>query len=135
MSQENVEIVRAMYAEWKRGDMAALTQWVHPDIDLAVADGPSPGHWTGLEAFAKTWRDVVGAWDHFRADVEEYRELGDGRVLVLTVRSGRGKASDLDLERISTKGAGWCELREGKVVRGVMYWSRERALADLGLEE
>jgi ketosteroid isomerase-like protein len=135
MSQGNVEIVRAMYTEWKRGDMATLTQWVHPDIDLAVADGPSPGHWTGLEAFAKAWRDVVGPWDHFRADVEDYRELGDGRVLVLTVRSGRGKTSDLDLERISTKGAGWCELRDGRVVRGVMYWGRERALADLGLVE
>jgi len=135
MSQENVEIVQSMYEHWNRGDFAALTEWLSPDIDLAIADGPSPGHWRGLAAFERSWREVVGVWDHFRADMEEYRELDDGRVLVLTVRSGRARASELDLDQIRTKGAGWCEVRDGKIVRGVMYWNRERALADLGLEE
>jgi hypothetical protein len=54
-------------------------------------------------------------------------------VLVLTRRSGRGKASGLELERLGTRGAAIFFVRDGKVTRQVMYLDGDRAFADLGL--
>jgi hypothetical protein len=39
----------------------------------------------------------------------------------------------LDLGRLSTDGANLFEVHDSKVRRLVIYWHRERALADLGL--
>jgi ketosteroid isomerase-like protein len=46
MSQENVEIVRPIYAAWERGDFTSA-EWVHPDIELVVADSFDAGSVTG----------------------------------------------------------------------------------------
>ena len=70
----------------------------------------------------------------FRSQADEYRELDDERVLVLIEFRGRGKASGLDVEQLGTKGADVFHLRDGKVMRLVLYWDRDRAFADLGLE-
>ena len=67
--------------------------------------------------------------------VDEYRDLDDGRILVLNRFSGRGKTSGLDLERMHAEVANVVVVRNGKVTRLVTYWDRERALADLGLSE
>jgi ketosteroid isomerase-like protein len=134
MSQENVEIVRSIYAAWERGDWSPI-EWAHPEIQWVSADGPSPGTWTGLAGMAEGWREWLSAWEEFTIEVDEYRELDDQRVLVLNHVSGRGKTSGLDLGQMGTKGAALFHVREGKVTRFVFYWDRERALADLDLEE
>jgi hypothetical protein len=78
---------------------------------------------------------VLGAWDDHRTEVDDYRELDHDRVLVLVHFSGRGRASGLEVRRFTTTkgGANLINLRGGKVTRLVIYWDRERALADLGL--
>jgi hypothetical protein len=77
---------------------------------------------------------ILSAWEGYRVEVEEYRELDDERVLVLTRRLGRGKASGVDLEQMRSKGADLIHIRDGKVTRLVTYFERDRALADLGLD-
>jgi ketosteroid isomerase-like protein len=66
---------------------------------------------------------------------DEYRELDDERVLVLVHRSGRGKASGLELGEMGTKGACLFHIRGGKVTRLVFWLNSEHTLADLGLKE
>jgi ketosteroid isomerase-like protein len=133
MSQ-NLDLVRSIYAAWERGDYSA-TAWAHPEIEFEIADGPSPGVWVGLPGLAEGWRSWLSSWEEYRSVVGEYRELDGERVLTLVRRTGRGKTSGLELGQIGTNGATLFHVRGGKVRRFVFYLDRERALADLGLNE
>jgi ketosteroid isomerase-like protein len=72
----------------------------------------------------------MSAWEDARLAAEEFHELDDERILVLTRFSGHGKKSGLDLD---TKGANILHVHEGKVTRIVRYWDREHGLDELGL--
>jgi hypothetical protein len=71
----------------------------------------------------------------FRSQADEYRELDDERVLVLTRRGGRGKTSGLEIERIQSKEAAVWHVRGGKVRKLVIHCDHTRALADFRLEQ
>ena len=134
MSRENVDVVRSIYAAWERGDFSSA-EWAHPDIEYVIADGPTPGSWKGLAGMAESWREVLDAWEGFRPEVDEYRELDDERVLVLFQWSGRGKASGLEVGQIRAGGAQLAHVRGGKVTRSVFYFDRRAALEAVGLRE
>ena len=85
---------------------------------------------------AESWRKWLSAWDGYRIEAEEYRELDAERVIVLNRYGGRGKTSGLEIgEAGGTKAATLFHVRDDKVTRLVGYNNRERALADLGLKE
>ena len=102
---ENLDLVRSIFAAWERGDYGSA-EWADPEIEFVIADGPSPGRWTGLAGMAEGWRDVAGSLGRvpFRRRTN-YRVLDDERVLVLFRPSGRGKTSGLDLAQMQTAGA------------------------------
>ena len=83
---------------------------------------------------AEGFLNTLTAWKDVTATADEYRELDDRRVLALDRRSARGKTSGLELEELRTEGATLWHVHDGKVVKLVLYWDRERALADLGLK-
>jgi ketosteroid isomerase-like protein len=130
----NLDLVRSIHPAWDRGDYSSV-EWADPEIEFVIADGPSPGSWTGLAGMAEGTREWLSAWEEFRQEVDEYRELDDQRVLVLVHRSGRGKTSGLELGQMRTKGACLFHVRRDKVTRLVFWLDRDRALADLGLKE
>jgi hypothetical protein len=82
---------------------------------------------------AERWRSFLSAWEEFRAELDEYRELDDERVLVLVHFYGRGKSSGLEIGQMGAKAANVFHLRDGKVTRLVIYADRRRAFADIGL--
>ena len=132
MASANLELVRSLYGAWGRGERSAI-EWAHPEIEFVIADGPAPGSWTGRAGLAEGFRDLVSAWEEWRPQADEYLELDGERVLVLDHFSGRGKTSGLEVRQMRTEGAVLFHFRGGKVTTVVVYWDRERALADLGL--
>ena len=135
MSEENVEVVRSIFAAWDRGDYRS-SDWAHPEISFVVADGPTPGSWTGVAEMAEAWREMLSAFEELRSEADEYRALDEERVLALMHFRGRGKTSGMEVGDIQMKGANVFHVRGGKVTRLVLYWDRERAFADdVGLEE
>src|ERR1700730_14546236 len=116
MSSVNMDLVRSIYAAQERGDFSSA-DWAHPEVEYVFADGPSPGSWTGVAAMTQVWREFLSAWAELRIEAEEFRELDDHRVLALTRSSGRGKASQIELESTWTNGAALYEFRDSKVTR------------------
>ena len=128
---ENLDLVRSIYAAIQRGDYSSA-DWADAEIEYVVADGLEPGSATGLDGLAQAMRNVFSAFEDLHVEADEYRELDAERVLVLTKASARGKTSGLP---IGLKGGEVFEIHDGKVTRIVVYNDRDRALADLGLEE
>jgi ketosteroid isomerase-like protein len=129
---ENLDLVRSIYAEWEREEFPARPDWADPHIEFEVPDGPEPSTRTGMTAAAPGVEDFINLWETLRFEAEEYRELDDGSVLVISRMRGRGKGSGVDVDQPR---AGLFHVSEGKVTRLVLYWDRNRALVDLGLAE
>ena len=129
----NLDLVRSIYAAHERGDFSSA-EWADSEIEFVIADGPEPGSWKGRTEMQQGIQGVLAAWDDARTYPDEYREIDDERVLVLTHRTGRGKRSGIELGELRVRGATLLHVRDGKVTRFVSYYDRDRAFADLSLE-
>jgi ketosteroid isomerase-like protein len=127
---DNVDVVRAIYETWGRGDFSS-TEWADPEIEFSIVGGPDPGSWTGVVGMAKGSRQWLSAWDNYYAEADEYSELDGERVLVSGRMRGRGTTSGVSVE---TEFANLPHLRNRKVLRLCHYSNRQRALGDLGLQ-
>jgi hypothetical protein len=130
----NVDFVRSIVAAWERSDYDS-PGWAHHEIEFRFADGPDPSLWTGISGMSEGWRSFLKAWEGFRVVADEYRDIGGERVLVLYHFSGRGKTSGAEIGKLQTKNATVFHVNDGLVSRLVLYWDRDRALADLGLAD
>jgi ketosteroid isomerase-like protein len=132
MAPANLDLVRSIFADWERGDFGSA-DWAHPQIRLEVVGGTSEANFSGLTEMAAGFRGFVTAWEEYRVEADEIRALDDARVLALTHDAGRGKASGLEIAPIGSARAFVFDIVEYKVTKLVVYWDRDRALADLGL--
>src|SRR5437870_6513762 len=98
---ENLDLVRSIFAAFERGEYSSA-EWADPEIEYVNVDGPHAGRSTALAGMAKAHRDFLSVWEDMRIYADEYLVLDDERVLVLTHRSGRGKASGLELGQLRT---------------------------------
>jgi ketosteroid isomerase-like protein len=126
----NLDLVRSIFSAIERGDFADA-QWADPEIEYVIVDGPEPGTFKGRAALAEVMRTLFAEVEDFRGEVEQYRELDAEHVLVLTRNFGRGMLSGV---LVSGRNAEVFEVHGRKVTRIVVYYERDRALADLGLE-
>ena len=132
MSQENVEVVRRVYASWAPGSSPAESNLLHPDIEwVNPSDALEPGTRTGIEAFASITEALDDTIRDFRMDVERFIDAGD-RVVVIATMRGHGSASGVEIER--RHGSVWT-IRDGKVVRFHWFYEPDEALKAVGLSE
>jgi ketosteroid isomerase-like protein len=126
-----MKIVRSIYADWERGDWGR-GDWASPGIEYEYVGGPEPRSGTRLAGPASALRDWLGAWNDWRIEVVEFRDIDREHVFVTVKNLGSGKTSRLKVE---SRGANLFRLCDGKVTRLVSYWDRDDAPADLGLAE
>jgi hypothetical protein len=129
---ENVRLARSVWEAWERGDFRSV-DWADPEVEFVLADLPGAGAHVGVGAMNEAWREFLSSWDGFHVRADEYRELADRRVLVLATFGGRGKQSGVDVGRSEFKGVMAFDFQDRKVTRMVMYYNRDRGLAELGI--
>jgi ketosteroid isomerase-like protein len=131
MSEENVEVVRAVAAAWNAGDMDALGELYDPHVIVRAPDGwPEPGPFVGREAVMRQWEQQRGIWN---ADTLEL--LGDlidagDRVIFRFIwhTAGQGPEAGFELTGINT-------VRNGRIFFQEFFWDHAEALKATELAE
>jgi ketosteroid isomerase-like protein len=130
MSQENVEMVKLLFARWNEGDYSS-TEWADPDIAF-VMKTPGGGTSHGVEAMAESWGDFLRAWERFQGVPQRVIDAGS-QVLALNEFGGRGSVSGVPIKGM--RGAALFTFEAGKVVRLVLFTDWDEALEAAGLSE
>jgi ketosteroid isomerase-like protein len=140
MSQENVELVRRAFEVFNRTyaagtpDLSELLDFLDPDIEwvpiMAILEGTT---YHGHEGMRQWIEEVKRDWVAFEPRPEEFRDLGDDRILALGAWRAQGRGGDalLDIPQ-----AAWLiQIRNGKIVRLQTFTERKKALEAAGLSE
>jgi ketosteroid isomerase-like protein len=133
MSQENVEVLQAVYEAWNAGNMDALRELYDPGAIIVRGlegwpEGGDPS--VGREAVIRVFEGLREAWDADTFEtVGDLVDVGD-RVVVRQVWRGvgRGPESTMEFTVVYT-------FRTGKVFLMEYFWDHAEVLETLGLSE
>jgi ketosteroid isomerase-like protein len=120
---------RSSTAVWTRSQSSGT-----PEIEWRAVEGAADdvGLMRGHDAVRRYYRDWIDTMDQLQVEVDEVI-LEDGENVAVAVRnSGRGRASG-----VLTQGCYYvaCVVREGRIVSGREYETREQAVEAVGLSE
>jgi ketosteroid isomerase-like protein len=132
VSQENVEVVQAVYGSWAQGDFSASVPLFDPNVLLVIdPEIPEGGTYVGPDGVRKYMSRFLDSWESLTIAGESFEEVGD--IIAVKVRQkgiGLGSQVPAELEYFQL----WT-FRGPKVVRLEVILREERALEVLGLQE
>ena len=130
MSQEHVEIVRAVYERWGEGDFRTDVDLLDPHVVLVLGpDFPDAGMHSGVEGVAAYTRGLLEPWTHFTIEAEELIGAGDS---VFASVSQRGVGSTSGVPTVFRYFMLWT-FRGRKVIHIETFRERAEAVAAAGL--
>jgi ketosteroid isomerase-like protein len=134
MSEQDLKIVRELFARRERSDFGAIAEFLGAEIQFAQIGSQIPdfaGEWHGLEAMRRATLDYLEAWDGLRYETRRVVDGGD-QVFVLEEQRGRGKQSGVETDH---EIGHLLTVRNGRIVRWESYWDPTDALAAARLSE
>jgi ketosteroid isomerase-like protein len=136
MSQENVEIVRAVIDAWNSGEFEALVPYMAEGIEWLEVGGlhetPAGGEVRGRDNVQSGFESLSEAWQSYRLEPEEVREAGQDRIFAVLREAARGRASGLE---VSGRWGYVVTLQDRKLTRVEAYRDPEEAREAAGLSE
>ena len=132
MSQENVEVCRAVVEAFSRDDTPALLELFDPSVVFTpLPDAPDLQSFHGHEGLLQGIAQTTEIWDDFSVELREMRDFDD-HVLASLRWWGRGPSSgiqmEVDIYALAT-------FREGKIVRWLLFASEQQAFEAAGVSE
>jgi ketosteroid isomerase-like protein len=132
MSQENVEKFRRALDAFNQGDVERALNDIDPQVEWHTPQSsPDAQTYHGHEGVKSWWALWSDAFDQLRLHPGEFKDLGEGRVLVPIRASGRGHESGAEVN-VSFYLLGWG--RE-KLERMEFFPTEREALEAVGLSE
>ena len=131
MSQENVEVVRAAYDAYNRGDLDAVLSYAAPDFELDWSRGVGPQRGIYKLDQARPFFDDFGdTFESIRIEPKEFIEVADD---VIVPQTGYTTGRD-GIETTARITLVWT-IRDGALERWAMYQEGRDALEAVGLSE
>jgi ketosteroid isomerase-like protein len=131
MSQENVELVRAVYELWATGDFRAAADLVAPGFEWDQRGGVvEPGTHRGPQA-EQALRRVFEVYENFRIEAEEYIDAGE-KIVVVARSHGTARGSGMQLDQ---RFAFAWTVHDGELLCMTQYAARDEALKAVGLAD
>jgi ketosteroid isomerase-like protein len=131
MSQQDVEIVQAMFEAWNAKDMDAVRDFYDADVIARPAEHwPEPGPFVGREAVMRSYEQLREAWDADTVEpISDFIDVAD-RVVVRTIWRGigHGPESAMEITHVFT-------VRNGRIFYQESFWEHAQALETVGLSE
>jgi SnoaL-like domain len=91
MSQDNLDLARAMVVAFNRRDWDAFLSMAHKEIRLESRLVAMEGAYEGHEGLRRWWDNFLGAFPDYELEIEELRDLGD---VTLGHLRGQGHGAD-----------------------------------------
>jgi ketosteroid isomerase-like protein len=133
MSQENVEVVRQALRAMDQG-LDRVAEFWDPDIDWRAIEGAPDdiGVFKGRASLRHYYEQWYETFDELRGEPKELIDAGNDRVVAVMSVTGRMKGSEAEVEmRLGVV----YTVRNGLIVRGREYATRDQALQAAGLSE
>jgi ketosteroid isomerase-like protein len=130
MSQENIELIRAGFAAFERGDISQMLDLMADGLVVYRAD-PDGATFHGKEGFLEATAEWTEGFSEWAVAPQEFIDVGDF-VVVRVQQVVRGEASGVAVE-----GAFWFvfEVRDARVTRLSFYVREIEALEAAGVGE
>jgi ketosteroid isomerase-like protein len=132
MSQENVEVVRAVFPAWNAGDMDAVRELNDPDVILAhgLEGWPEQGPFVGREALMRYFEQLRETWAADAVEpISDFIDAADHVVVRVRWRGvGQGPESNIEFTIVFT-------VRKHRICFVENFWDHAEALEAVGLSE
>jgi ketosteroid isomerase-like protein len=130
MSQENVEIVRAMFEAYSAGDMDAFRELHDPDVIGRMPEGWPERRFVGREALMRQFEQLRETFDATSArPISDFIDAGDRVVVRLAYHAeGHGPEMNFEMTQVIT-------VRNSKILYREYFWDHAEALEAVGLSE
>ena len=129
MSQQNVDLIKAVFRGWNESGVEGILPFFHTDIEYLPMeeDGIVHGH-DELRRYYERWLEP---WEEFEVGSTEFKDAGDYVFNGATLRGrGRGSGVEVAMEYWQV----WL-IRGDKAARWEEYLDRAEALKAAGLSE
>jgi ketosteroid isomerase-like protein len=133
MSQENVEVLRTVFALWNEDDLSAIIGHLDPAVQLesplsSVSGRPYTGH-AGIVDWRRDLYEQFAAW---RLSVDSFRGIGDAVIAVGHIAL-RGRSSGVSFDQQTAWVAAF--RADHLITKLTVYLEVEAALEAVGLTE
>jgi ketosteroid isomerase-like protein len=132
MSQENVEVVKALFAAWENRDPVAALDRIDPDVEVDLTAAIIWGHAEIGHGHAALQRAVAGileAWEALEFVPESFIDVDPEVIVFLRVKAS-GRTSGVATQRY---GASVYTVRDGRVVRWRVFETLSEAAKAVGI--